>query len=150
MKPFIPPPLVALICALGMWIIAQATPDARFDFPYKSVIALIIGLTGLFIDLVSVRAFFQRKTTVNPLTPDRTATLVVDGLYKYSRNPMYVGMLMILIAWALRLGALIAFIGPIVYYFWITELQIKPEERALREKFGERYDAYCQRVRRWI
>lgn len=150
MKPIIPPPIIGLVCAFAMWALANSAPGLVITFPGQFWFAFLIAGAGLAIDLVSMAAFFKRKTTVNPLTPSKTNTLVIEGLYRFSRNPMYLGMLLILIGWALWLGNIINII-PIFLFIWIiNEAQIKPEEKALQELFGDDYDAYCKRVRRWI
>ena len=151
MKPLIPPPALGLLFGLAMWALARSSaPDFAFAFPGQLWAALAVGGAGLAIDLVCVAAFFKRKTTVNPLAPAKAKALVTDGLYRISRNPMYLGMLLILFGWGVWLGSSLN-IALIALFVWaITELQIKPEERALRDKFGQAYDDYCARVRRWI
>lgn len=149
-QPLVPPPIIGLLFGLAMWGLARGAPDYAGAFPGQLWAAALIAGAGLAIDLVSIGAFFKRKTTVNPLTPAKTNALVIDGLYRFSRNPMYLGLLMILAGWALYLGNIlnVALLG--LFVWAINELQIKPEEKALREKFGADYDAYCKRVRRWI
>ena len=105
---------------------------------------------GVLIEIIAVGQFFTERTTVNPLTPGKANKLVVSGLYKYSRNPMYVGLLFVLIGFAVWLGNPVNLLVLSIFFFAITELQIKPEERALSEKFGEEFDAYRRRVRRWL
>ncbi|MEO1013912.1 MAG: isoprenylcysteine carboxylmethyltransferase family protein [Pseudomonadota bacterium] len=150
MRPVIPPPAIGALLALGMWTWAWATPEMAFDLSFWRPLAFVFGAAGLAIDLTSVAAFFRRKTTVNPMTPEKTRRLVVDGFYRFSRNPMYLGMLLMLIGWALWLGHPFGFAGPALFIWLINEMQIKPEERALEEIFGEEYLAYKARVRRWI
>lgn len=109
-----------------------------------------MGGCGVLIDIISVSAFFRAKTTVNPLSPENTQSLVVTGFYQLSRNPMYLGMLMILMAVALWIGNLAGLIPVAIFVISITQFQIKPEERVLEAKFGEDYLAYKTQVRRWI
>lgn len=150
MKPIIPPPIIGIAFAFVMWLLAKASSGLVVTFPYQLWLAALTAGAGLTIDLISIAAFFKRKTTVNPLTPSKTNTLVVEGLYRISRNPMYLGMLLILIGWGIWLGQPLNIV-PILLFIWvINEAQIKPEERALREIFGEEYDSYCAKVRRWI
>lgn len=150
MRPVVPPPLIGAVIAFAMWSVARATPDLDVDLTAWRPIAVAVAAAGLAIDLISVAAFFRRRTTVNPLTPEKTQKLVIDGFYRFSRNPMYLGMLLMLIGWALWLGHAFAFAWPALFVWLINEMQIKPEERALEEKFGEAYIAYKRRVRRWI
>lgn len=150
MKPLIPPPIIGLVCAFAMWALANSAPGLVITFPGQFWSAVVIAGAGLAIDLFSVAAFFKRKTTVNPLTPSKTNTLVVEGLYRFSRNPMYLGMLLILIGWGLWLGNGLSVVFILLFIWVLNEMQIKPEEEVLREKFGDDYTAYCKRVRRWI
>lgn len=150
MRPIIPPPVIALACGAGMYVLAERFNVAPFDFRGRALAAAAIALVGLAIDAVSIAAFFKAKTTVNPLAPSRAEKLVVRGLYKVSRNPMYLGMLLVLAGAFIYLaeGLNAAFL--VFFVFVITEMQIKPEERALEENFGDAYRDYKKRVRRWI
>lgn len=133
-----------------MWWIARSSGLPSADFPFRIPLAAALAGAGLLIDLVSVAAFIRARTTVNPLAPDKANALVVGGLYRFSRNPMYLGMLLILAGWAAWLAQPLALPVLIVFIVLIEILQIRPEERALEEKFGDDYRAYKKRVRRWI
>lgn len=150
MKLLIPPPVQGLIAGLAIWGLAKWFPEYALTLPGQMPLAVAIAGSGLLIDLVSVFAFLLAKTTVNPLSPQNTNTLVVSGLYKISRNPMYLGMLLILTGWTIWLGNPLGVLPVFLFVVSITYLQIKPEERALEEKFGDSYRDYKQRVRRWI
>lgn len=150
MRTRIPPPLVGVATAAAMAALDAAAPGAALSFPGQKALAGAVALAGLAVDLVSVGAFWRAKTTVTPLKPEKAKTLVVTGLYRYSRNPMYLGVLMILAGWALWLGNPLNVVLLAGFVAFITVFQIKPEEDALREKFGADYEAYCKRVRRWI
>jgi protein-S-isoprenylcysteine O-methyltransferase Ste14 len=149
-KPVIPPPVLALATGALMWVIARKAGLSAVDFPGRTAAAAVLAGSGLLLDLISVAAFIQARTTVNPLAPDKTKALVVTGLYRFSRNPMYLGMLMILLGWAAYLAQPLTLIPVALFVFLIEIIQIRPEERALEEKFGEDYRAYKRRVRRWI
>lgn len=97
-----------------------------------------------------VAAFRRHRTTVNPHTPDKSRLIVADGIYRFSRNPMYLGMVLLLAAWAQHLAQAAAWAGVAVFAAWITRFQIIPEERVLSAQFGDAYRAYCRRTRRWI
>lgn len=144
----IPPPLVGLLCAGWMAWLAQRWPHLPFSLPHGLVWGLVA--VALLLEGSAVLAFIRQRTTVNPLAPTRSRVLVVSGFYRVSRNPMYLGMLCLLLAWALWLGQGVALLGPLLFAGWITRFQILPEERALRSVFGEAYTDYCQRVRRWV
>lgn len=144
----IPPPLVGLTCAALMaaltWWRGGWPPPPAVSWP----LWLLAGLAVL-LDGSAVLAFVRRHTTVNPLTPQRSSVLVVSGFYRLSRNPMYLGMLCLLLAWAWWLQQWPALLGPLLFVLWLNRFQIAPEEHALLALFGEDYAAYCRRVRRW-
>ncbi len=150
----IPPPLVAAITAGAMWAAAQwvGLNGLFADVPpgWRIAAAGGIALIGLGFDLTGVLGFIRAKTTVNPMKPERSAALVTSGIYRVTRNPMYVGMALILLAWAIYLGSGTALLGPLVFALYITRFQIHPEERVLAARFGSEFAAYRARVRRWL
>lgn len=150
MKLVIPPPLIGLLTGAGMWGLARMLPDLTIEASLLRWCALAVMAVGVLIEAVSVLAFLRARTTVTPLKPEKASTLVVSGLYHVSRNPMYLGMLILLIGWALWLANPATLILPPVFVSYLTLFQIKPEEAALSEKFGSEYEAYRGRVRRWI
>ncbi len=150
MKLIIPPPLVGLLTAAGMWGLAKTFPGLAIDAPPLRWSAILVMGVGVMIEAVSVLAFLLARTTVTPLKPEKASTLVVSGLYRVSRNPMYLGMAILLTGWALWRGNPAALILLPVFVVYLTIFQIKPEEAALLEKFGPSYEAYRRRVRRWI
>jgi len=150
LKLFVPPPIVGLCTALVMGLCPFAAPGWVIQFPGQAIVTVLFALVGVMIDAASLVGFIRAKTTVNPIHPERARTLVVSGFYRFSRNPMYLGMLLLLVAWLLWLGTPLALL-PIGGFLWfLTRYQIVPEEKILREKFGADYDAYCKRVRRWM
>ena len=150
MKLVIPPPLIGLLTGAGMWGLARMLPDLTVEASLLRWCALAVMAVGVLIEAVSVLAFLRARTTVTPLKPEKASTLVVSGLYHVSRNPMYLGMLILLMGWALWLANRAALMLPPVFVIYLTLFQIKPEEAALSEKFGSDYEAYRGRVRRWI
>ena len=150
MKLLIPPPVQALICAGLMWLIARQFPDFSFSFALQQPLAIFVCLIGIGIDLVSVGLFAREKTTVSPFSPAKSTTLVTTGFYNYTRNPMYLGMAFILTGLAIWLGNFASFFMIPCFMWYITYLQIIPEEEMLLEKFGQEYGEYMMRVRRWI
>jgi protein-S-isoprenylcysteine O-methyltransferase Ste14 len=146
----IPPPVVGALVAAAMWSVATLGPQLPIaDGPRYAVVALLVA-AGVVFDLTGLLAFRASRTTINPLKPERTSTLVTGGVYRFSRNPMYVGMALLLLAWAVHLSALLPFGGPLAFVLYITRFQIRPEERVLARIFGEEYAAYAARVRRWL
>jgi protein-S-isoprenylcysteine O-methyltransferase Ste14 len=146
----IPPPVVALIFAGAMAVCAQALPMLSVPFPRHGALAFAVALLGFGIDVVAVVSFLQARTTINPTTPDATRSLVTSGIYSVTRNPMYVGLTLLLTAWGLYLSNALALGLVAGFVTYLTHCQIRPEERILREKFGSGYDNYTRRVRRWI
>lgn len=114
------------------------------------IVMAVLGLASVFFLMPAVFSFWKNKTTVNPIKPENATTLVVDGVYKYSRNPMYVGMAAQLLAWAVYLANPFNFLVFALYVYVMTAIQIKPEEHALVKIFGASYREYCEQVRRWV
>lgn len=150
MRPLIPPPVIGFLMVLGMWGMARLAPDLAVEFAGRQGIALVLGAIGLAMEFIAAGSFFRARTTVNPLAPRKSAALVTGGLYRISRNPMYLGMAILLTGIVFWFGNLIGIIFLIFFIVLINELQIKPEEAALEEIFGDDYRAYKKRVRRWI
>ena len=151
MKPMLPPPLIALLIGFCIWLSAQMAPsDWTLDSDVLTILAIMIGLAGFALDGVSILGFLQARTTINPLTPKATERLVTSGFYRVSRNPMYLGMALLLTAWCCWIGFMPGLIWLPPFVWLITVLQIKPEEAALEAKFGEAFLAYKAKVRRWI
>ena len=150
MKLLVPPPLVALVCALLMWGVASWFPQLVFDFPLRQPLAYLLGGAGLAIDLVSVAAFVKARTTVTPLAPEKASSLVTGGLYRLTRNPMYLGMLLVLTGVAVWFGSPLNLFVLAAFVAYLTTFQIKPEEARLEEIFGAQYTAYKAQVRRWL
>lgn len=142
----VPPPLVAL--ALGA--IAWGVGGLEYDLPGRTVFAIHAAALGLAIEIAAALAFRKAATTVLPWTPERSSALVTSGLYRFSRNPMYLGQALLLTAWVLYLGTWPALAAVPAYVLYLNRFQIGPEERILAAKFGAAYDAYRARVRRWI
>lgn len=150
MNLLVPPPVVAAIVAMLMWGLNRHAAFARFEFPLRPELALAIGALGGSLMVAAVLAFLRVRTTVNPLHPERSSSLVTTGVFAWSRNPIYLGDLLVLAAWAVWLGNALSVLALGVFVVWITRFQIRPEEVALQARFGERFNAYCAHVRRWI
>lgn len=145
------PPLAVVALAGGLaWTIARSVPALDFAFAARAGLAATLGLLGVMGSVLGVAAFRRARTTVNPLTPDATTALVVSGIYRVTRNPMYLGFLLLLlaeIAWLANAAALL--VAP-VFVLYLNRFQIDPEEIALRHRFGAEFNAYAAQVRRWI
>lgn len=150
MRLIVPPPIVALGFGLLMWLVNQGTPQTRYAFAGQLVLTTLLMGTGFLVDLISVGFFFRKKTTFNPMRPTNTRALVTTGLYRFSRNPMYVGQLLVLLGWVVWMGNVLNLALVVAYLAYVTYFQIIPEEEVLGEKFGDEYAAYRGRVRRWL
>jgi len=146
----IPPPVAMLLTGAAMWAVAQTLPAFAYALPWRAPIAMLVAIVGLVCNLLPKLRFRRIGTTVNPMHPQTTRHLVVDGLHRYSRNPMYLGQLLLLIAWAIFLGNGLAMAFPALFGLYITRFQILPEERALAARFGDAYATYRRDVRRWL
>jgi protein-S-isoprenylcysteine O-methyltransferase Ste14 len=146
----IPPPVVALLVAVAMWFAASLGPSLPIGGAARQMVVALLVAAGLAFDLSGLWAFRSARTTINPLAPARATALVTHGVYRLTRNPMYLGLCCFLLAWASHLAAWMAFLGPVAFVFYITRFQIVPEERALRRLFGDAFDRYAARVRRWL
>jgi len=146
----VPPLAVTAIAAVMAWGLAHALPACTLELPARYGLAGTFGGLGLVCSGLGVASFRRARTTVNPLTPGATTALVVSGIYRLTRNPMYLGFLCVLlaeIAWLAQPAALLVAAGFVLY---LNRYQIAPEEHALRARFGPAYLAYAARVRRWI
>jgi protein-S-isoprenylcysteine O-methyltransferase Ste14 len=113
-------------------------------------LALGLGAAGLVLDAAALAAFVRARTTVNPLRPEKSSALVRSGAYRLSRNPMYLGLALLLAGWAIWLANALALALLPAFVAWLDRFQIRPEERALAARFGAEYEAYRARVRRWL
>jgi len=150
MKPHIPPVVQLAVCAGLAWGLSEWLPGFAFAWPFSFELAVIVAAMGIVVPVAAVVAFIRAKTTVNPIDPSQARSLVTTGFYRVSRNPMYLGMALLLVAQAIYLSNAAALVSPLVFVIAMTHLQIKPEEAALKRNFGEAYRAYRQRTRRWI
>lgn len=139
-----------IIFAALMFTVSAVIDVWKVKIANQWIVASVIFAIGLAIVIISGYQFRKVSTTVDPLSPGQTTTLITAGFYRYSRNPMYIGFLLFLLAWDIFLGSLLSLIFLPVFVYLITEIQIKPEERILMEKFGRKYQRYLDNVRRWV
>lgn len=150
----IPPPVIDAAAALLMWLLAAWWPQAQL-WPRGGgwlvwSVACALPLAGGGIAMAGAREFARAGTTFNPLAPGRASQLVTTGIFRHTRNPMYLGMLLVLAGWGVWLGNAAAFLGLPLLVWTLNQLQIKPEERILRQRFGQDFERYAARVRRWV
>ncbi len=146
----IPPLLLLALAALAMWLTARYLPALALDLPFAGAVAIALLLAGVAVAALGVIEFRRARTTVNPMHPERSTRVVDSGIYRFSRNPMYLGFVLALLALAAWLSNPTALLWLPSFVAAITRLQIAPEERILHEHFGAAYEDYCRRVRRWF
>ena len=150
MRPRVPPAAVFLIHFSLVWLISKYLYFGDFTFTGQRIVTLILAITGIVIASIAIFAMYKAGTTVDPVVPDRASSLVKTGIFRFSRNPMYLALLLILTAWIIWRSNLIGVILAITFVLHLTHFQIRAEEKALEEKFREKYTEYRSKVRRWI
>jgi protein-S-isoprenylcysteine O-methyltransferase Ste14 len=146
----VPPPLVALLFGLLMWLISSLAGVAGVAIANRTVVAIAIALVGVAFGFTAMATFVRAKTTMNPTKPSATSSLVTGGVFRLSRNPMYLSLVLYLVAWAVYLSNWLALLLVPVFMLYIHQFQIKPEEQALSTLYGSAYADYKSRVRRWL
>jgi protein-S-isoprenylcysteine O-methyltransferase Ste14 len=146
----IPPVLQVIIIAIAMYGISKVFPLLPFFITGSAWMAAGLAIIGLCLGLMGVAEFKKAQTTVNPHTPENAVSLVTSGIYQYSRNPMYLGLVFILLGLALYLSHILAFALLPVFIIYMSRFQIQPEEKIMTYKFGNDYRAYLTQVRRWV
>ena len=146
----VPPPLVALSIGGLMWCVASLVPPLDVPFVVRVAGALALVVIGQGIAISGIVSFHRAKTTVNPIKLDTASSLVSSGVFRITRNPMYLGMLITLVGWAVYLANWLAVLAVPLFVLYMNRFQIAPEERVMASLFGADYVAYRERVRRWI
>ena len=144
----IPPPILALICGLSIYFSRPLFSEKIYI--YSNIISISFFFFGTAFLVLAVLSFKKQKTTISPLHPEKASVLVISNVFKYSRNPMYLGMLFILISLSIRYNIIGGIIAISIFIFLITKFQIKPEEVQMEKLFGEKYAQYKKRTRMWI
>lgn len=146
----LPPVLQLVLAGVVVWGTDRVDTVLAFTLPFRGSLSVLLSLAGVVIALLGVVAFRRAKTTVDPRYPEQATSLVIGGVYRRTRNPMYLGMLLVLLAWALYLGSGLSFVVLIGFVAYMTRFQIIPEERFMTQSFGDAYTRYQQTVRRWL
>ena len=146
----IPPPILMLLAAGLMWMLDHYMPLAQWIDPPWHRLGGLVAAVGISIDVAALICFRKAGTTVNPLDPSKASRLVTDGVFRVTRNPMYLGLVLLLIGWGVWLGSASPWLVPPLFVIALTMVQIIPEEHALRRCFGEPYLSYQRKVPRWI
>lgn len=146
----VPPLIVFALTGALIWLVARASPDFHIEIPGREFIAAGLFVAGVAVAMIGVVSFRRARTTVNPLDPALASALVISGVYRWTRNPMYLGTLLCLLGWAAFKENAIGFLLLPGFVGYLNRFQIVPEEAALRERFGAEFESYRARVRRWI
>jgi len=146
----IPPPAVALLFGFLMWLASLLIAPVAVPFAVRVGVAVVIVSVGLIFGGSAMLSFVRRRTTMNPIKPDAASSLVTGGVFRVTRNPMYLSLLLYLLAWAAYLSNVLPLLFLPVFVLYIHQFQIKPEERVLSALFGPEYAAYKGKVRRWL
>lgn len=146
----LPAPFVALAIAAVMWLFWRDVQVMATTWEPRVTVAVAISQLSAALVLAALAAFWRVRTTINPRHPERAGTLVTYGIYRFSRNPMYLSLILLLLAYAVRFESFGALGGPLIFAAYVTRFHVLPEERALAAKFGAQYAEYCSRVRRWL
>ncbi|MEO9870547.1 methyltransferase family protein [Ekhidna sp.] len=145
------PPVIVFLLSLGIAFgIYYLTKEYSYNYPYKTLLSRIPLVSGALIALAGIAAFRLRGTTTDPTKPEKASTLVTNGIYMYTRNPMYFGMLLVLIGGIIRIGNPFCILSAIFFVLYMNKFQIRPEEGALKNLFPNEYPEYLKKVRRWI
>tara|TARA_B100000575_G_scaffold219208_1_gene179700 strand:- start:4241 stop:4690 length:450 start_codon:yes stop_codon:yes gene_type:complete len=144
----IPPPILVIILTSLVYI--SSTKLELIYLPYRQIISILILVIGLIIIISPIVNFIKSKTTVNPVKFKNVNRLVTTGIYKHSRNPMYLGMIIIIISITVYYLNYLSVFSPLIFYIWINKFQISREEIFLEDKFGDEYLKYKSKTRRWI
>ncbi len=150
MKLKVPPAIVFLVFGLLMYLLAEFLPVGYFDFFGRHYFMIALALLAIIIAVVALFQFYAAKTTIDPTQPDKTKNLVANGIYAYTRNPMYLALLLLLLAWGVWLGNAFNTLLAAGFVAYMNRFQIEPEEHALRQIFEKDYKQYCLLVRRWF
>ncbi|HLR25169.1 MAG TPA: isoprenylcysteine carboxylmethyltransferase family protein [Fodinibius sp.] len=146
----IPPAVVWFVVVLLMWGIDRLIPLEWLSGGFRICIAAAAAVAGGLLGLLGILSFYRQSTTINPHKPEHTGSLVTEGVYRFSRNPMYLGLLFALVAVAIYLGNPVTAVGWILFVGYMNRFQIRPEEQMMTQKFGKAYQQYQEKVNRWI
>lgn len=146
----LPPALVFLFFGLGMYLVAKFLPFGFFDFYGRTILFRVLLGLAILISIIALIQFSRSRTSINPAKLDKTSQLVTDGVYKFSRNPMYLAMLLLLLALGVALGNAFNTLVAAGFVAYMNRFQIIPEERFLVNKFERAYKDYCTLTRRWF
>ena len=142
------PPVYLLVAILLVIALDFSLPGLTLIPSPWTLLGILPISTGLALNLSADQIFHRAETTVNPF--DLPTALVTSGLYRYTRNPMYLGFILILTGMAILLGSLTPFLVVPAFWLLLDRLFISLEEQNLALKFVARWEMYKSRTRRWL
>ncbi len=146
----VPPVIVVGVIAAIMQLISHSLPTIKIPLTLRVSLTTIIVVLAMVCGVWGVWEFRKQRTTVNPHTPKKSSSLVTSGIFQFTRNPMYLGLAMLLLAIAVYKSSPLLIAGVVVFILYMNRFQIAPEERFMNQRFGQEYTEYCLRVRRWL
>ncbi|QKJ23540.1 methyltransferase family protein [Poseidonibacter lekithochrous] len=146
----IPPAAVMLFFMVLMYFISSVFSSLNIDFMFQMFLSIETAVSGFVLIVAASYVFNEKGTSINPMKPESASSLVTNGIYKFTRNPMYLGIAVILFAWLIFLGNVLNIINIVLFILYMNRYQIIPEERALEKKFGDDYLSYRTKVKRWL
>ncbi len=146
----IPPIVLTLICLIGMWATAVLCPALTLPFHWSNLLAVVFVCCGALLPILAAVEFRRAKTTLDPRCPEQTSQLVTRGVFGLSRNPIYLGFVLLLIGAAWYLMNMLAVFWVLAFGLYMTRFQIQPEERHMEERFSDEFRSYSARVKRWF
>jgi len=144
------PVMTTAVLAVAMWFIADNNVGLKLPAGPRWAALLLLLTAGAVVGVAGVRTFRRAQTTVNPYRPHATSTLVTTGVYRFTRNPMYLGLMLALAGWGIYLANVWSLLLGFAFIPFMNRFQIQPEERALEQTWGEEFRIYCRKVRRWL
>lgn len=146
----LPPLVLTLLTGAVMWIVSSLLPETKYRPSWGTITTLMLFCAGILFVFLGAYEFKKAKTSLDPRAPNQSSKLVTSGVYRLSRNPIYIGFFSILLAWFFYLSQNHLFVFPVLFVFYMNRFQISPEERFLDQLVGEQYAAYKKQVRRWL
>jgi len=146
----LPPAVVFILFGVIMYFLDMYLPFGFFDFFGRNLMIKVLTYLAVLVVIVALVQFYRNKTTVDPVHPSKTSNLVTNGIYKFTRNPMYLAMMLLLLAFGVYLGNAFNTLTVAGFVGYMNRFQIQPEERVLGEKFGKEYNQYLSKTRRWF
>ncbi|MFX0556775.1 methyltransferase family protein [Maribacter sp. CXY002] len=146
----LPPVVIFILFSIIMYLLGLFLPFGFFDFFGRVFMIKVLVVMAILVAMIALWQFYRLKTTIDPTNPSKTSNLVTSGIYQYTRNPMYLSMMLLLLALGIYLGNAFNILSVAGFVGYMNRYQIIPEERVLAEKFGSVYNQYLVKTRRWF